>query len=70
MNSKEYNRLADHIGLYPLVMVSPYDRDLLSDGSEVRRKYIDSVISYFDKVYLYNLINYNKALFQRNTLLK
>lgn len=70
LNGKEYQRLADHIGLYPLVMISPYDRDLINDGSEVRRKYIDSVISQFDKIYLDNLINYNKALYQRNTLLK
>jgi DNA replication and repair protein RecF len=70
LNGKEYDRLADHIGLYPLVMVSPYDRDLINEGSEVRRKYIDSVISQFDKIYLDDLINYNKALYQRNSLLK
>ncbi len=69
-NKKDYSRLADHIGLFPLVMISPYDRDLINIGSEVRRKYIDSVISQFDKIYLDNLINYNKALTQRNTLLK
>jgi DNA replication and repair protein RecF len=51
-------------------MISPYDRDLINDGSEVRRKYIDSVISQFDKIYLDNLISYNKALTQRNSLLK
>lgn len=70
LNGKEYDRLADHIGAYPLVMVSPYDRDLINDGSEVRRRYIDSVISQFDKIYLDDLINYNKALAQRNSLLK
>ena len=70
LNKKEYERLADHIGLYPLVMISPYDRDLINDGSEVRRRFIDSVISQSDKVYLDNLINYNKALAQRNTLLR
>jgi DNA replication and repair protein RecF len=69
-NQKEYERLADHIGLFPLVMVSPYDRDLINEGSELRRKYLDGVISQFDKVYLDNLINYNKALAQRNALLK
>lgn len=69
-NGKEYERLADHIGLLPVVMVSPYDRDLINDGSELRRKYIDTVISQFDKLYLDDLINYNKALYQRNTLLK
>ncbi len=65
LNNKEYERLADHIGLFPLVMISPYDRDLINEGSDVRRKYIDGVISQFDKIYLDNLINYNKALNQR-----
>jgi len=70
LNNKEYDRLADHIGAYPLVMVSPYDRDLINEGSEARRKYIDSVISQFDKIYLDDLINYNRALAQRNSQLK
>lgn len=70
LNKKEYERLADHIGQFPLVMISPYDRDLINEGSEIRRKYIDSVISQFDKFYLDDLINYHKALFQRNALLK
>jgi DNA replication and repair protein RecF len=70
INQKEYERLADHIGLFPLVMVSPYDRDLINEGSETRRKYLDGVISQFDKVYLDDLISYNKALAQRNALLK
>jgi len=69
-NDKEYDRLSDHIGKYPLVMISPYDRDLINEGSETRRKYIDSVISQFDKLYLDDLIQYNKALLQRNNLLK
>ncbi|MCK9202816.1 MAG: DNA replication/repair protein RecF [Bacteroidales bacterium] len=70
INKKEYERLSDHIGNFPLVMISPYDRDLINDGSELRRKYIDSVISQFDKLYLDDLIQYNKALVQRNTLLR
>jgi DNA replication and repair protein RecF len=70
INQKEYERLADHIGLFPLVMISPYDRDLINEGSEVRRRYLDGVISQFDKTYLDNLICYNKALAQRNALLK
>lgn len=70
LNKKEYERLADHIGNFPLVMISPYDNDLINDGSEMRRRYIDSVISQFDKLYLDDLINYNKALAQRNALLK
>ncbi|HSW67884.1 MAG TPA: DNA replication/repair protein RecF, partial [Bacteroidales bacterium] len=70
LNTEEYTRLSEHIGLFPVVMVSPYDRDLINLGSEVRRKYLDTIISQFDPVYLKNLIFYNKALFQRNTLLK
>jgi DNA replication and repair protein RecF len=70
INQKEYDRLSDHIGLFPLVMISPYDRDLINEGSEVRRRYLDGVISQFDKIYLDGLINYNKALAQRNALLK
>lgn len=69
-NDKEYDRLADHIGLYPLVMVSPYDRDLINDGSEIRRKLIDSIISQFNRLYLDDLIQYNKVLAHRNSLLK
>jgi len=70
LNKKEYDRLADHIGHFPLVMISPYDRDLINEGSDVRRKYIDGVISQFDKFYLDDLLKYNRALFQRNSLLK
>lgn len=69
-NSKDYDRLADHIGKIPLVMISPYDRDMINEGSETRRKYIDGVISQFDKIYLKDLLEYNKALLQRNVLLK
>jgi DNA replication and repair protein RecF len=69
-NQKEYERLTDHIGLFPLVMVSPNDIVLLYEGSEERRKFIDSVISQYDKNYLHNLLQYNKALQQRNALLK
>ncbi|MEO6902201.1 MAG: DNA replication and repair protein RecF [Bacteroidia bacterium] len=69
-NKKEYTRLADHIGLYPLVMISPADSELITEGSESRRKFIDSVIAQFDRTYLENLIHYNKILSQRNALLK
>lgn len=69
-NKKEYTRLADHIGLYPLVMISPADSELITEGSESRRKFIDSVIAQFDRHYLEQLINYNKVLSQRNALLK
>jgi len=69
-NNKEYSKLSDHIGLIPLVTVSPYDSNLILGGSEDRRKFIDSVISQFDKDYLQNLLKYNRVLSQRNHLLK
>ncbi len=69
-NGKEYDRIADHIGHLPLVMISPSDRDLILEGSDVRRKFVDSVISQSDKVYLDDLMTYNRALLQRNALLK
>lgn len=69
-NKKEYERLSDHIGLLPLVMISPYDQDLIYDGSELRRKFLDSVISQYDKVYLEQIMMYLRALEQRNKLLK
>lgn len=69
-NKKEYERLSDHIGLIPLVMISPEDAVLIQGGSEERRKFIDQVISQSDKIYLDALIRYNKALTQRNSMLK
>ena len=69
-NKKEYSRLSDHIGFIPLVMVSPADTELIAGGSEERRRFMDVVISQYDREYLEALIRYNKALQQRNTLLK
>ncbi|GAA4930846.1 DNA replication/repair protein RecF [Mucilaginibacter defluvii] len=69
-NKKDYQRLADHIGLFPLVMISPYDISIIIEGSEERRKFIDNVISQTDNQYLDELIAYNKALINRNALLK
>lgn len=69
-NGKAYERFADHIGFLPLVIISPADRDLIIEGSETRRKFMDGVISQSDKTYLQHLINYNKVLSQRNALLK
>lgn len=69
-NKKEYSRFSDHIGLFPLVIVSPYDTNLISDGSEERRKFINGVISQYDKTYLNDVINYNRIIKQRNALLK
>jgi DNA replication and repair protein RecF len=69
-NKKEYERLSEHIGLLPLVMICPADSDLIQGGSDERRKFTDVVISQYDKEYLHALIQYNKALQQRNSLLK
>jgi DNA replication and repair protein RecF len=69
-NKKEYDKLSEHIGLLPLVMVSPADSALIQGGSEERRRFIDLIISQHDKPYLHALIQYNKALVQRNVLLK
>lgn len=69
-NKKEYQRLAEHIGLLPVVMISPADSSLISEGSSERRRFIDTVIAQYDKPYLEDLIVYNKALSQRNRLLK
>lgn len=69
-NKKDYQRLADHIGQFPLVMISPNDSAIVTDGSEERRKFMDNVISQTDNHYLDTLIQYNKLLLQRNALLK
>lgn len=69
-NRKEYDRLADHVGRYPVVMITPFDGQLVLEGSEVRRRFLDGLIAQFDKTYLEALIRYNRALAQRNALLK
>jgi DNA replication and repair protein RecF len=69
-NQKEYKKLSEHIGLIPLIMATPSDTNLISGGSEERRRFVDTVISQYDAVYLENLIRYNRALQQRNNLLK
>jgi len=69
-NGKQYEKFSDHIGFIPLVIISPADRDLIVEGSETRRKFIDSVISQLDASYLQQLIQYQKVIIQRNALLK
>lgn len=69
-NKKEYERISEHIGLFPLVIISPSDRDLILEGSDVRRKFMDGVIAQSNKRYLDNLLQYNRVLQQRNSLLK
>ncbi len=69
-NGKQYDKFSEHIGFIPLVIISPADRDLIVEGSETRRKFIDTVISQLDTTYLNQLIQYQKTLSQRNALLK
>ena len=69
-DKKEYKRLSEHIGLIPVVTVSPSDTLLIEGGSEERRRLIDLVISQYDRSYIEALNRYNKALQQRNTMLK
>lgn len=69
-NKKPYEKLNEHIGKVPLVMITPYDTDLIREGSEMRRKFFDGIISQLDTSYLNQLIKYNQLLKQRNFILK
>ena len=69
-NDKPYDRIANHIGFLPSVIISPYDSNLISDSGESRRKFLDAMISQTDSEYLFNLIQYQKTVQQRNALLK
>jgi DNA replication and repair protein RecF len=69
-NGKNYEKFSEHIGQLPLVIISPADRDLVTEGSDTRRKFIDGVISQQNKNYLKDILSYNKVLTQRNALLK
>ena len=69
-NGKVYEKITDHIGLLPLVIISPSDRDLITEGSSIRRKFMDGVIGQTDHTYLNQLLNYTKIISQRNALLK
>ena len=69
-NGKTYKKFSNHIGLIPVVLISPYDNDLINEGSSERRKFIDSVISQNNKEYLINLIAYSRVIQNRNSLLK
>ena len=70
LEDKPYERIADHVGRFPAVMIAPDDAALIHDGSERRRKWMDAVISSFDRRYLDNLMDYNRCLSQRNALLR
>ena len=69
-NKKIYKKLADHIGFFPVVMITPYDINLILEGGETRRRFFDALIAQFDKNYLFELLHYNKLLKQRNAFLK
>ncbi|PUB32829.1 DNA replication and repair protein RecF [Elizabethkingia sp. YR214] len=69
-NDKSYERLADHIGFLPSVIISPYDNNLISDSGEARRRFLDGMISQTDTEYLFHIIQYQKTIQQRNALLK
>jgi len=69
-NGKRYERLKDHLGLFPLVLTTPYDSEIIQGGSDVRRKFIDTTLCQIDSMYLEKLILYQKLLKQRNSLLR
>jgi DNA replication and repair protein RecF len=69
-DKKAYERISEHIGRFPVVMLSPNDTDIIRDGSEERRKFFDGVMAQLDSEYLENLLQYNRLLLQRNSLLK
>jgi DNA replication and repair protein RecF len=69
-NEKAYERLMDHIGRFPAVIIAPDDAEIVRGGSEIRRRFLDIVISQYDKTYLEALVDYNRSLLQRNNLFK
>ena len=69
-NQQDYERLSDHIGKYPAVLIAPDDTELITEGSELRRKFFDGIIAQIDSRYLEDLMQYNQVLRQRNALLK
>jgi len=70
LNGVVHPKLAEHIGLFPVVMITPFDIELAMDGSEVRRKFLDNSLAQIDRVYLNALLQYNRLLRQRNAALK
>ena len=69
-NEKPYSKLADHVGNYPAVIITPNDSEIIRDGSSERRKFVDGIISQYSREYLYKLMDYNRVVQQRNNLLK
>ena len=70
LNGAVHSKLAEHIGLFPVVMITPFDIELAMDGSEVRRKFLDNSLAQMDSIYLNALLQYNRILRQRNATLK
>jgi DNA replication and repair protein RecF len=70
LNGKEYQRMSDHVGRFPVVMLSPADSTLITGGSEERRRFVNRMISQYDPAYLESHMRYNKALLQRNSVLR
>jgi DNA replication and repair protein RecF len=70
IDDNSYERITDHIGAFPVVMIAPNDTDIIRGSSELRRKFFDGVISQVDRPYLSELLRYNRALKRRNSLLK
>ncbi|MRR19152.1 DNA replication/repair protein RecF [bacterium] len=70
LNGKEYQRMSDHVGRYPVVMLSPADSTLITGSSEERRRFLNMIISQYDPAYLEAHMRYNKALTQRNSVLR
>jgi DNA replication and repair protein RecF len=69
-NKKEYEKLSEHVGKFPVVFISPYDGDLIAEGSEMRRKWFDGILAQSDKTYLELIQRYQRIIEQRNSLLK
>lgn len=69
-NGKEYDRIADHVGAFPVVIISPQDGELITDAAEERRKYLNGFLSQLDKTYLKTIMRYNAVLAERNRYLK
>jgi DNA replication and repair protein RecF len=70
LNQSVYEKISEHIGKFPAVMITPFDNELILEGAELRRKFLDNLISQTNSVYLEKLMAYNKIILQRNALLK
>jgi len=70
LNNNFYDKLSEHIGLFPLVLIAPYDTDIIRGNNDIRRKFFDGVIAQLDRQYLVDLLKYNHALRQRNYVLR